>query len=245
MKNRSTAPSDSRRISTELRDKIAHGEFPVGARIPTEEEMCERFGASRYSVREALRVLTDEGLVVRRPRVGTIVAASKPAERFVQSVPSMQKLLNYPAGTIRKSIGSGYIEASAETASLLKCRVGDRYYRIRALRYAVGSSVPLCYTDIYILPQYANIINHPNHESMLVSDQIREVFGERAEKTLIEISASSVKRNISKLLDVEPGTPALVVTRRYTNADGVDYETTISVHPASRYTYAFEFRRET
>lgn len=244
MKNRPTTASDSRRISSELREKITRGEFPIGGRIPTEGEICERLGASRYSVREAMRVLTDEGLIVRRPRVGTIVAATKPTERFVQSVPSMQKLLNYPAGTIRKGIGSGYVEAGAELASLLRCDIGDRRYRIRALRYAVGSSVPLCYTDIYILPQYANVINHPNHESMLVADQLREVFGERTEKTLIEISASSVKRNIAKLLDVEPGSPALVVTRRYTNADGVDYETTTSVHPASRYTYAFEFKRE-
>jgi DNA-binding GntR family transcriptional regulator len=244
MKTSSTMPSDPRGISTQLRDDIFKGVFPLGSRMPTEGEMCEQFSASRYAVREALRILTDEGLVARRPRIGTIVAATKPTERFVQSVSSMQKLLNYPAGTIRKTIGTGYVEAGRELANILDCPVGERRFRIRALRYAVGSSVPLCYTDIYILPQYANIVNHPHHESMLVSDQIREVFGERAEKTLIEISASSIKQNIAKLLDVEPGTPSLTVTRRYTNARQEDYETTIAVHPASRYTYVFEFRRE-
>ncbi|MGD9924543.1 MAG: GntR family transcriptional regulator [Pseudorhodoplanes sp.] len=244
MRNRSSERSDPQRISMELRGQILQGVFPLGARMPTEDEMCRQFGASRYSVREAMRVLTEEGLVARRPRIGTIVAATKPSEHFVQSVPSMQKLLNYPEGTVRKTIGTGYVEANAELAALLKCPVGERRFRIRALRYAVGSSVPLCYTDIYILPQYATIVNHPHHEFTLVSDQIREVFGERAEKTVIEISSSSIKRNIAKLLDVKPATPSLTVTRRYANARGEEFETTVAVHPASRYTYSFEFKRQ-
>jgi DNA-binding GntR family transcriptional regulator len=244
MTNRSSERSDPQRISKELRGQILQGVFPLGARMPTEDEMCRQFSASRYSVREAMRILTVEGLVARRPRIGTIVAATRPTERFVQAVPSMHKLLNYPEGTVRKTIATGYVEANSELAALLKCPVGERRFRIRALRYAVGSSVPLCYTDIYILPRYASIVNHPNHEFTLVSDQIREMFGERAEKTVIEISASSVKRNIAKLLDVKPGTPSLTVTRRYANARAEEFEVTVAVHPASRYTYSFEFTRQ-
>lgn len=236
--------SDSMRISLQLREGILGGRFPLGFRIPTEDELCREYGASRYSVREALRVLTDEGLIARRPRIGTTVSATRPTERFVQSVSSMQKLLNYPTGTVRKSIGTGFVDANAEQSRLLKCATGQRWFRIRALRYAVGSSVPLCYTDIYIRPEYASVVNHPNHEYMLISDQIREMFGETAERTLIEISACSIKRNTAKLLSVDPGTPSLTVTRRYTNASRDDFEITVAIHPASRYTYAFEFQRK-
>jgi len=231
-------------IAAKLRREITTGHFPIGSQIPTEDELCALFKASRYSVREALRSLTDEGLIARRPRVGSVVTSSTPAERFVQSVPTMQKLLNYPSGTIRTTIGTGYVKASRELAKLLKCGIGDRWFRIRALRYALGSATPLCYTDIYIRPKYAKIMNHPQHKEILVSDQIKEMFGVVTDKTTIEISASHVKASIASILSVEPKSPALVVVRRYTDINMEDYEVSIAVHPANRYTYAFEYQRQ-
>ena len=40
-----------------LKDEIVSGVYPVGSQLPTEEELCERFSVSRYTVREALRRL--------------------------------------------------------------------------------------------------------------------------------------------------------------------------------------------
>jgi len=57
----------------ELRQAITGGTFRPGSQLPTEAELCEMLGVSRTVVREALRVLEDDGLVARRHGIGTFV----------------------------------------------------------------------------------------------------------------------------------------------------------------------------
>src|ERR1035441_3390144 len=52
--------------------EIERGRFPVGEKLPTEQEICERFGISRFTAREAIRRLTEAGLAFKRAGVGTI-----------------------------------------------------------------------------------------------------------------------------------------------------------------------------
>src|SRR5579862_5716713 len=63
-----------RYISNDLRDKIRNGEFASHVKLPTEGELSEQYEASRSTVREAIRRLTDEGLLESRPGQGTFVA---------------------------------------------------------------------------------------------------------------------------------------------------------------------------
>src|SRR5215203_4851633 len=53
-------------IARELKRTIADGTYAVGARLPTELELCEQFGISRFTARAAVRVLSSAGLVTRR-----------------------------------------------------------------------------------------------------------------------------------------------------------------------------------
>ena len=50
----------------QLRQAISAGRYPVGTRLPTEMELCEQLGISRFTARGAVRLLLAEGLVTRR-----------------------------------------------------------------------------------------------------------------------------------------------------------------------------------
>jgi GntR family transcriptional regulator len=69
-----------RQIADEVRDEILSGRLPHGARVPSEERLCQEHGVSRTTVRKAIDVLKGEGLVeVRAPR-GTFVRNAPPTE---------------------------------------------------------------------------------------------------------------------------------------------------------------------
>ena len=62
------------RIETDLRRRIAGGEWQPGQRLPTQDQLCEEYGVSLQPVRTALMRLEVAGLVVRRQGGATIVA---------------------------------------------------------------------------------------------------------------------------------------------------------------------------
>jgi GntR family transcriptional regulator len=63
-----------RHIADDLRTKIKSGALEPNAKLPTEGELSEQYDASRNTAREAIRRLTDEGLLESRPGQGTFVA---------------------------------------------------------------------------------------------------------------------------------------------------------------------------
>ena len=60
-----------------IREQILSGEFTVGMRLPSENELGKKFSISRQTVRQATSVLESEGLLERRRGSGTYVSASK------------------------------------------------------------------------------------------------------------------------------------------------------------------------
>ncbi|HEV3429987.1 MAG TPA: FadR/GntR family transcriptional regulator [Paraburkholderia sp.] len=61
------------RIVQEIGMQIVGGTLPPGQRLPPEPSLCETYGVSRPVLREATRVLVAKGLVVSKPRVGSVV----------------------------------------------------------------------------------------------------------------------------------------------------------------------------
>ncbi|HEX4444601.1 MAG TPA: GntR family transcriptional regulator [Galbitalea sp.] len=60
-------------VREELTELISSGAYPVGERLPNEQEMSDQFRVSRATVREAYRALIDAGYLSRRHGTGTFV----------------------------------------------------------------------------------------------------------------------------------------------------------------------------
>jgi GntR family transcriptional regulator len=88
LKKEQRKSSRYRDIATELQKEIRLGSTPVGELLPTETELMARFGASRQTVREALRIITEQGLIVRRAGLGSVVIATEPPVWFTHRAKS-------------------------------------------------------------------------------------------------------------------------------------------------------------
>lgn len=81
-------------LKTLLLERILSGELGPGDRVPTEEELCESYAVSRTPVRQALGELASEGIIVRRRRHGSFVAAKLPSELVGRYLPPLRIVLS-------------------------------------------------------------------------------------------------------------------------------------------------------
>ena len=84
-----------RAIADGLINDIVGKRYAIGSALPAETELCERLQASRHTVREALRILEESGLISRRQGSGSEVIADTPPVRYRQTVDSIEDLLQY------------------------------------------------------------------------------------------------------------------------------------------------------
>src|SRR5262245_54061961 len=64
-----------------ISQRISRGEYPPGSQLPSESELSRELGVSRVTVREALRVLAQENLLVKAQGRGTFVAENALAKQ--------------------------------------------------------------------------------------------------------------------------------------------------------------------
>ncbi len=230
-------------IAATLTRDIARGRYAVGRMLPTETELCAQFQAGRHTVREALRILVDKGMIVRRAGAGTLVIAAEPPSLFTHTVESMAQWLRYPTDTYRASVAEGEVVADRKLAALLKCEPDKVWFRISSVRHSSGTEDPLGWADIYVLPKYAAVATRSDHGSTPVHEQVEKMFGESIEHASLEIFASSIPARMARALKVKSGSPGLTVIRRYTGRESGVFEITVSVHPQNRYSYTMELHR--
>ncbi len=62
------------RLANDLRQRLDQGEWKSGDKLPTEGELCAHYGVSRATVRQALRALAGDGLIIIRQGIGSFVS---------------------------------------------------------------------------------------------------------------------------------------------------------------------------
>ena len=232
-----------RQIADNLLAGIREGKFPVGTFLPGELELIDRFDASRHTIREALRVLEDMGLVKRQRGRGTLVLSTEASPAFVQMVRSPSELFSYPDSSIFRLLSDDRIKADKPLARELGCQVGDEWVQISGLRTLGDEGMPICLADVYVIPEYGSIAQRLGASSRPVYEMIAETFKESIENITIRLTAGVLSDKKAAVLGVEPGSPSLSVSRFYEGRGGRIFEASISEHPASNFSYTFEFTR--
>lgn len=230
-------------IADDLMADIAAEKFAIGEMLPTEMELCHRYNVSRYTVREALRLLRELGLVVIRRGSGTRVLASQPGQAYVQSVSALSELLLYPATKFIVQESSS-ISLNAEQADILNEPPGATWFHTSGVRRSdMSSNTPICWQDIFVLPEFENAARQLPDDPRPVHQIIEQRHGEVIGHAQLDMYASHIDDTLAARLEVEPGTAAMTIIRRYTDQNGRLFETTRSIHPEGRFVYSLELQR--
>lgn len=231
-------------LAQTLYEEIAANRYPVGSRLPTEHELCEQFGVSRFTVREAIKLLVRQGMVTRQPGVGSRVQASLPVSQYVQTMSGISDLSQYAVDTALEVVRSVVEPIDAATAQALGASEGETWLRIEGLRYAQEQGVPMAHTTAYVAPRFRSIMLPTARLAKPLYVYIEEQYGARVDSITQEIRAVALSGPLSKVLGVAARSPGLWLKRDYLDERGELLEQAVSVHPYDRFTYRESFRRD-
>jgi GntR family transcriptional regulator len=230
-------------IARTLKKEIMGGDFPVGAQLPTEGELCQRFSVSRYTVRGALGQLRDDGLISSRRGAGTVVIPPPSIGSRSFGAMSIEDLLHFAQGSYITIEWIKMVTVDKALAARTGLTQGDEWLSVRALGFNVGSEIPLGLADYFIHRDFAGVSRLLESHKAPIFPLIEDLFGVVMAEVRQEISAILVPADFAQHLLVEPGSPALEVRHTYKLADGKIAQMTINTHPSDRYRHTVTMRR--
>jgi len=226
-----------------IKQDIKSGRAPIGALLPSEIELGRQHDVSRHTVREALRQLRVEGQVAARKGSGTTVVSLGSTNPYVHEVASIEQLVQYATGTQYEIGTSKLVRADAKLAQRLGCAEGEEWLRIEGLRYAPGQTAPICWMEVYIHADYANVLRMIGRRPGPIYAWIEDMHGEHINEIEQVLSARDVPAALSKKLGVKAGSMGIEVRRTYRLDTGKIAEIAFNLHPAHRFRYAMTLRR--
>lgn len=222
-------------LAASLRADIREGRLKPGDPVPTEHELSEKHGVSRFTVREALRKLTEDGLIRRRRGSGTVVASDTPVLR--QGFADTQAILQYAASSSFRIMPLGAQPLSPALARMLKRPEGEVWHRLQGVRVMDGAPEPIAITDAFLHPRFEAHVAalQSGHEALF--SQLSRLAGLEIVRVEQEIHAVAANAQEAAALHVPRGSACLRIIRQYFDSAGALAEMSCSVHPGERFHY--------
>lgn len=237
-------------VAQELKRAIATGIYPVGAHLPTEHQLCEQFKISRFTAREAVRLLASSGLVTRRQRIGTVVTATSDAPRYTHDAASVQDLLQYAQDTELRLFYIGKVALAKSQAQEFGVTAGEEWIYGMGVRVAgsaaelaAGTARPICVTRLYLNPVLHGIETKLRGRKGAVHAMIEADYGLVIERVEQELQGVLLDADDAANLDAAPGAAGLRIVRRYFSRAGDLLEIADNIHASDRFSYRMQMRK--
>ncbi len=226
-----------RKLAEKLRAQISSGKFKPGDALPTEMEICDAEKVSRHTARDALRILTDDGLIERRRGAGTVVA-QRGAPAFAQPIGDFDTILQYA----RDSNFEITVTQAADQDTLDRLGLTGDYVQLIGFR-RVADQPPQAITAVYIRADLAPDIEIIEALPGSISEWIEAHHQVSVERVVQRMEAVALNKSQADRLNVAMGFPALRTVRRYRDASGGIILLSESLHPAGRFAYEMRLDR--
>ena len=142
--------STYRRVASVLRRRISIGEWQPGDRLPALDALVEEFKVGRVTVRHALDLLADEGLIARhRDRRGSSVTAQPLDRRWFTLALNLAELETHSSSIVVTQLESGPWERPLPVTAA-EGKQSDGYHRIVHLHHHSDFPLPVAMTEILI-----------------------------------------------------------------------------------------------
>ncbi|CAI2559125.1 HTH-type transcriptional regulator GmuR [Apilactobacillus kunkeei] len=214
-----------RRVSSDLKKKIVDNEFP-NKRLPDERTLSETYHVSRSSVKRALKVLADDGIIFKKRGSGTFInplfMKNKTIFHYEGSnlgiTDSMKSQGQVPK---IKLLSFKVVPASKEIQQDLFLADGDFVYEIQRLRLFDDKPfmIETGYIPIKIAPELTQEIVEKS-----IFNYVEDTINKSVTRSFLSILASPSNEQDQKLLNLKPTEPVGVMEGIFFLDDGTPFE---------------------
>lgn len=187
-------------IADELRVRINAGEFAAGRLLPSESELSESFAASRVTVRRALDVLRDEGLLDSRQGFGWFVAADPLRQSLAHLGTIESQLAAEGVTSARRVLDFRFVGAPARVREVLGV---STVLRVRRINLADGE--PFALVTVWCPERFGAALSRSDVER----SPFYELIGVELGGATQTIGAAAATAHDAELLGIPAGSPVL------------------------------------
>jgi GntR family transcriptional regulator len=208
--------ADNRHLYLQVIDRIKQdieeGIYKEREQLPSEFDLAKLLGVSRATLREALRILEEENVIIRRHGVGTFVNAKPLFSSGIEQLNSVTNMIvqaGMKPGTIFFS--SDTQNASEEDVRRFSCSTDDEIVVIERVRTANGEPVVYCVDKVpkdYLPDTFS-------HEEESMFNILAETAHRKITYAIAEIEPVGYHERISPILECDPETALLVLKQMH------------------------------
>ncbi|WP_159545175.1 GntR family transcriptional regulator [Streptococcus halichoeri] len=209
------------KIHDTLKKDIDKGIWPIGHRLPSERDLADTFQVSRMTLRQAITLLVEEGILERRIGSGTYVASHRVRDKM-RGTTSFTEIVNSQGKTPSSKLLSFQRQRASET-ELKELQLTTDEYVIRMERIRYADSIPLVYEVASIPEKYIKNVKRQDITEHFFKTLTAN--GYEIGKSKQTIYAKIASERVASYLEVSKGHAILALTQisYFTNGSAFEY----------------------
>ncbi len=206
---------------------IESGELKPGDKLPSENELVDKYDISRNTVQKAIRALVNWGLAQRVQGKGTFVCNKSVTLSITASLSLTSEIIGLNKVPHSKILQAKIIEASFNIAKKLNVEKDTEVYIIQRIRFV--DDLPLMIQTSYLPIEYLPNLLDKNLEDKSLFSTIMNEYGIKIDKASETMRAVSVTKFEGEMLDIPEYSPAFLLQRitYLKNGEILEYAKTI------------------
>lgn len=220
-------------IQQRLLDQIRSGELKPGKPLPSIQQIAARMGVSQMTVRQAVRALSELGVIYSRQGKGTYISGIKLERDFRHVLSFTEETLARGAAPSSKVLSFRIQPPSQEAKEALHLGDEERVFNLRRVRY--GDAVPMGIESSSLPMQLCPGLMEKFDPTTSLYDALAEYYGIQLMVTDEVVEAGKATAEDARLLQIASQSPVFLFTRLSYLENGTPAEYVKSVYPGDRY----------
>lgn len=224
-------------IANKIQAAIEEKSIAPGALLPPAQILCEQFGVSKMTLRQAYSVLEHKGYLEARRGIGTYALDGRIEKKIAGMLSFSEEVAARGGVPSSKVLSIRTVAPTHGAQAFLGLQSGENVYELKRLRLSDGR--PLAIEIVQVPEKFFPGFDQFDWKKESFYKVAEDTYGCILSHCLSEIVATSATCEQMQLLNIESNNPLLTINRKSYSKDGIPIEFSITCYPGDCYVATF------